>query len=744
MVVWFVTATSTVGAAEVDAAAQPSTAATDRPVAFETDVMAVLSKAGCNAGTCHGNLNGKGGLYLSLWGHDPSFDYDQLVRSALGRRVNRMDAARSLVLAKATAQIPHEGGRRFETDSVEFRILENWIAQGVVPYQADAAKVIGLEVSPRDEVIWLPQQHLPLQVFALFSDGQRQDVTRLAVYEPSDPLVQVTAEGVVRFQRPGVVTILVRYLDGQMPVRIACRTDQPGFVRPERLTNNLIDTLIFDRLTQLRITPAERCDDHVFVRRLYLDLLGILPTADEAQAFVHDPRPDKRNRLIEHCLHRPEFAAMWALKWSDLLRNEEKTLDATGVEKLHRWLLDAFADDRPLNQIAAELLDSSGSTYDHPPANYWRAHRDPFVRSETTAQVFLGVRLQCAKCHNHPFDRWSQDEYYQWASLFTGIDYEVVDNKRRDSLDKHEFVGDQIVQRIDSEDVTNARTGKPATAKLLGSDVTVSADRIAQLAAWVSAADNPLFVNAQVNRVWFHLMGRGLVEPIDDLRLTNPASHPELLQALSDHFVQSGFRVKSLVRLIVQSETYQLASHGDASQWGDEEQYDDRLYARAVIRRLTAEQILDAQSHVLGLPAPFAGYPAGTRAGEVAGTERVRRRLQAGDEFLRHFGKPERLLACECERSEDATLGQALSLIGSESLNSRLAARENRIGRLLADSPTPEPAIGHLFWTALARPATPQEMQATLILVEQLDDPRAALEDLTWALLNAKELLFRN
>lgn len=720
------------------------TAASSPSAAFETDVMAVLSKASCNAGTCHGNLNGKGGLALSLFGENPLADYDQLVRAAMGRRINRLDADQSLILAKATAQIPHEGGKRFEIDSPEYRILSQWIAGGAAPYQADAAKVLTLQVTPIDEVIWMPEQELALKVNAIFSDGSQRDVTRMAVYEPSDPLVRVTDEGVVRFQQPGSVTVLVRYLDGQLPVRLACRTPQPDFVWPEHNGNNLIDRHIFARLRQLKISPADRCSDHVFIRRLYLDLLGILPTAQEAQAFVADTDPTKRQRLIDRCINRPEFATLWALKWSDLLRNEEKTLDATGVEKLHRWLMESFADDQPLNQIVQQLLTGQGSTYDNPPANYWRALREPFVRSETTAQVFLGVRLQCAKCHNHPFDRWSQDEYYQWASLFTGIDYEIIDNKRRDSLDQHEFVGDQIVKQVDSENVTNVRTRQPAAPKLLGSDQPIQADRLEQLAQWVTADDNSLFVNTQVNRIWFQLMGRGLIEPIDDVRLTNPASHPELMQALSEQFAQNGFSVKSMVRLITQSETYQLASELDQSQWGEAEQYDDRLYARAVIRRLSAEQILDAQSQVLGLPARFSGYPAGTRASEIAGTERVRRKLSSDDEFLRRFGKPERLLACECERTDEATLGQALSLIGSESLHSRLVAPNNRIGRLLDSGATPQEVVDQLFWTALARPASDQERQAVNQLIDELHDPRAALEDLTWALLNAKELLFRN
>ncbi|MEX1039594.1 MAG: DUF1549 and DUF1553 domain-containing protein [Pirellulaceae bacterium] len=715
-------------------------------VTFERDVMAVISKAGCNAGTCHGNLNGKGGFFLSLWGHGPEHDYRQLVRSADGRRINRMVPEESLALLKATAQIPHEGGKRFDLDSPEYEILTRWITAGVPAYDAEAPKVTELEITPTDAVLWHPQQELQLNVQAKFSDGTTRDVTRLSVYEPNDPLVQVTNEGVVQFDQPGVVTVLVRYLDGQLPVRLAYRPAREEFTWSEPPANNFVDEEVFQRLKQLKINPAPLAEDHVFLRRIYLDLLGVLPTAEEAKAFVEDDASDKREKLIEQLLDRPEFAAMWALKWSDLVRNEEKTLDAKGVELLHGWMKESFAADKPINEFVRELISSKGSTYDNPPANYWRAHREPFVRAETTAQVFLGVRLQCAKCHNHPFDRWSQDEYYQWSSLFSGIDYEIVKNERRDKLDKHEFVGEQIVKFVadaEGKGVKNARTGKPAEPKFLGSDDSIEEERLEHLARWISDPENRMFAEAQTNRIWYHLMGLGLVEPVDDLRLTNPASHPQLLEKLTDELIENNFSLKHLVRTIVSSRTYQLSSDLDEASLGGQH-YDDQLYAKAVVRRLAAEQLLDAQSHVLGLPASFEGYSAGTRAGEIAGVERVRRKLSDGDQFLRLFGKPERLLACECERSDEATLGQALSLVGGQSLNERLQRDDNRIGQLLSAGESPEQVIDTMFWTALARSPTEKETNTTLELIKATDDPRTVLEDLTWALLNAKELIFRN
>ena len=719
----------------------PSVFATDQSeVTFARDVMAVLSKAGCNAGTCHGNVNGKGGFFLSLRGQNPEFDYRQFVQAANGRRINRMQPEQSLAILKATGQIPHQGGKRFDTDSSEFKILTQWIQSGLARYDVTEPKVTRLEVTPTDIVLWSPQRQSQLKVIAHFSDDSHEDVTRLAVYEPNDPLVNVTTEGNVQFDQPGTVTVLVRYLDGQFPVRLAYRPDVTDFVWSNPPKTNFIDEHVFDRLQKLKINPAPLADDHVFLRRVSLDLLGILPTAEEAIQFVNDKSPQKREQLVDELLSRPEFAAMWALKWSDLIRNEEKQLDAKGVELLHAWIKENFENDRPIDEFVSELIAARGSTYKNPPANYWRAHREPFVRAETTAQVFLGVRLKCAKCHNHPFDHWSQDEYYEWSSLFSGIDYEVVENKRRDRLDKHEFVGEQLVKvKADIEDVKNARTGKPASPKFLGSVDKVEKDRLIHLSRWLTSEDNRMFAAAQANRIWYHVMGRGLVEPIDDLRDTNPASHPELLKRLTNEFIDNDFSLKSLVRTIVLSRTYQLSSELKK----DVPNYDERLFARAVIKRLSAEQILDAQSHVLGIPAKFEGYEKGTRAGEIAGVERVRRELNDGDQFLRLFGKPERLLACECERSDQPTLGQALSLVGGESLNERLTHPQNRIGKFL-DEKTNSEAIEHLFWTALTRPPTPAEHKRTLALIESTNNPRLVLEDLTWALLNAKELIFRN
>jgi hypothetical protein len=728
------------------AARQPCQADPPPPlevIAFERDVMAVLSKAGCNAGTCHGNLNGKGGFFLSLRGQDPAADWQELVASADGRRINRIDPARSLILLKATAEVPHGGGRRFGRDDPEWAVLEQWIREAAEGPHAETAQVAELLVEPADVVVSGERADVPLAVTARFSDGTTRDVTRMAVYEPSDPLVEVTADGVVGFGKPGLATVTVRYLRGQVVARVAVvpprAEDAFTWQGPEPA--NLIDDEVFARLKQLGVSPAPPASDLVFLRRIFLDLLGLLPTPEEAKAFEADPSSTKREQLVDRLLERPEWADVWAGIWGDLLRVEEKTLDAKGVEVFHEWMRQSFAEGKPLDVFVREIVAARGSTYSVPPTNFWRAHREPIIRGETTAQVFLGARIGCAKCHNHPFDRWLQDEYHDWAAVFTGIDYEIVKNERKDDLDKHEFVGEQIVELKDVEERKNPRTGQAATPRLLGEEGYPEGDRLESLAAWLTSPANRRFARSQVNRIWFHCMGRGLVEPVDDLRDTNPASHPELLERLTDHFIASGHDVRGLVRLICTSQTYCLASqHPESGPLVD----DPRLYARAIVRRRSAERILDAQVAALGVAARFEGYEQGTRAGEVAGVERVRRKTADGDEFLRLFGKPERLLACECERSNEPTLSQALTLVGGPGLHDRLASDANRVTQLLSADRSPEQIVEELFWATLVRPPTADEKAAAIAAFHAAATPREAAEDLAWALVNAKELLFRN
>jgi hypothetical protein len=746
------------------------------PVSFRNDVMAVLSKAGCNSGPCHGNQNGKAGFKLSLRGEDAEFDLQALTRDMFARRVNPNDPDQSLLLLKATTQMAHEGGLRFRPDSPEYTMLRRWIADGAGDDSASAPKLTRLEVSPTNRILIEPVKEAQLRARAFFSDGTERDVTSLAVYEPASTSLKVSHDGLATCDVPVETTVLVRYLDRHVSVRLAFIPARPGFVWRKTPAHNFIDDHVFAKLQSLRLNASALCTDSEFIRRAYLDLLGLLPTADEARAFVEDQRAagilpaekggprsgagrssadsagkmpaarlTKRARLIDALLERPEFAEFWALKWSDVLRNEEKVLDRKGVQAYYQWIRRSLAENKPLDQFVRELVSARGSTYQNPPANFYRANRDAVTRAEATAQLFLGTRLQCAKCHNHPFDRWTQTDYYDWADVFARIDYKILENNRRDGLDKHEFIGEQIVYLAREGDVTNPCTGKPATPRFLGEVDTASrlaaleTDHLASLARWLTAQPN--FARSQVNWVWFQLLGRGIVDPIDDFRPTNPASHPALLDELAADFAKHKFDVRHLIRLIMTSRTYQLSSE-PAGDNGD----DVINFSHALPRRLSAEQLLDTQHQVLGVPAKFTGYPAGLRAAQLPGGSPVRRnevRMAGSEKFLAMFGKPARLLACECERSSETTLVQTFQLISSPEINALLTNEDNRLTALLASGQSNAGMVDELYWTALSRPPTARESATAVKLLDDATNKRVALEDIAWALLNAKEFVLR-
>lgn len=711
---------------------------------FRRDVMAVLSRAGCNLGACHGNLNGKGGLKLSLRGEDPATDFKTLFRQLDGRRVNLLEPAASLILQKPAGQLAHQGGVRFPRDSAEYRILHDWIAAGAPGPIPKEPKLVRLEVSPTETVVNAPQDSVQLEIQAVFADGRRRNVRELAVYELTDNLAEVTSDGLVQRLGLGETTILVRYLQLQVPVRIAFLPSSPTLEWQAPPASNRLDELTFDRLQTLQLTPSQPCDDSTYLRRSYLDLLGLLPTVDEARAFLQDQAPDKREQLVERLLTRPEFAEQWALKWSDLLRNEEKVLDTKGVDYFYEWLRKNFAQNRPLSELVKELVTADGGTYENPPANYYRAMRDPFTRGETTARLFLGVRLQCARCHNHPFDSWTQDDYYNWSSVFARIDYEIPDNKRKDKFDKNEFIGQQIVKLKTEGEVKNARTNKDATPRLLGAKKPLESERerLQLLGEWLTSTDNKRFAENQANLIWYHLLGRGLVEPIDDFRATNPAVHPQLLEQLTSELIRSEFDLRALVRTIMASQVYQFSSVGNASNVQDV-----RNFSRTVPQRLSAEKLLDAQCHVLSVPADFNGYPLGTRAGQIRGVERERSRDKkpsTADRFLKTFGKPDRLLACECERSGETTLKQAFVLLGDEGLEERLADKNNRLAKLAESDQSNEQVIAELYFVALLREPNAAELEAAKKLLEQHENRFNGLQDLAWALFNSKEFIFRH
>jgi hypothetical protein len=712
-------------------------------ISFRNDVMAVLSRAGCNAGACHGNLNGKGGLKLSLRGQDPAADFATLTRDMLARRADPANPPESLLLKKPTGQIPHEGGVRFPVLGIEYSVLREWIAGGCRPDPENLPRPVRLDVTPPAAILFAPANRVKFTAVAHFSDGTQRDVTPLATFE-------LTAVGVAKMlpnneavkQQDGELVVLVRYLDLQVPVRLAFLPARPVPDLSAVPLNNEIDRLALAHWRELRLRPSELCSDSVFIRRAYLDACGIMPTADEVRAFLANRSPNKRAKLIDELLTRPEFAEYWAQKWSDLLRNEEKSLDKKGVQVFYRWIKGSIAADTPLNEFAREILAGRGSTYAHPEANFYRALRDPYSRAESVAQVFLGLRVSCAKCHNHPFDRWTQDDYHRFAALFAQIDYRVLSNTKRDRLDKHEFVGEQIVY-TDTEKELHHPRGGDAVPKFLGAktpDLSGRADRIGALADWVASPENPFFAKAQANRIWFHLLGRGLVDPNDDFRTSNPPTNPELLDHLSQQFAANGYRLKPLVRYIMNSRVYQLASTSNETNAKD-----DTYFSRALIQPLEAEQLLDALTGVFDVPVKFPNYPEGLRAGAVPAPPQSGRRApkSMATRFLKVFGKPDRLLTCECERSEDPGMLQAFQLITGELVHSLLTDPNNRIGQLLASGRSDGELLDEFYLRALARYPTETERVRLLAYLSGAKDRRAAWEDVVWGLVNAKEFLLR-
>lgn len=718
-------------------------AATAQTVSFRNDVMPVLSKAGCNAGTCHGNATGKGGFRLSLRGDDPDADYQAIARELSGRRLDLATPSSSLLLAKASMQIGHGGGLRFRSDSRHFAVIREWIAAGAILEAPDSAPhLTDLIATPSEHIGALPEASVQLQTTAVFSDGSRRYVTGLAVYEPSSQAVDVATNGLVTADRATEVTIAVRFLGMQTPVRLAFIEPRGDFSWNPPPVANEIDRLVFGRLHALQIHPSKLCGDETFLRRAFLDLAGHVPTADESRAFVADSDPSKRARLIDDLLERPDFAEFWAIKWSDLLRNEERTLDRKGVANLHAWLRNAHADNVPLDDLVRKLLSARGSTYANPAANYYRALRTPDKRAEAAAQVFLGLRLQCAKCHNHPFDRWTQNDYYSWANVFSQVDYKVLENNRLDSNDKHEFDGEQIVFCRDDAAFKDPRSGAPRPPMLLAATDPLADDenRLTAVAEWMTSPDNPWFARMQANRIFAHLMGRGLVDPVDDVRVTNPAVYPDVLDWLADEFVAHGFDQRHAIRTVMNSSLYQLSAEPN-----DTNQDDDAHFARALIRRLSAEQLLDSIMQATGANVAFNGYPVGTRARQIAGIAAIHPRRQGpspADRFLTQFGKPRREQSCDCERSDASTLAQTFELISGPLIDDLLSRSGNRIDQLLTAELSDEAVIEELYWSTLSRPPGEAEQAAALQHL-QSGDRRAACEDLLWSLINSAEFLLR-
>jgi len=701
---------------------------------YSRDIAPVLSKAGCNMGACHAQQYGQGGFKVSVFGSDQRADRASIVRDRLQRRSNFVDPARSLFLLKPTLGVPHGGGRRLKTGSVDYQILVAWLKNAAPGPLQDAPRPVRLEVTPRQRVgeAGFRQQ---LRVDAVYSDESVRDVTSWAKYDSMDEaILDVTSTGLVSTLDAGQAPVMIRF-EGQAAVSMFVVPYQKSFELADWKSNNFIDELAAVKFQQLGIQPSPLCDDATFVRRAFLDSIGTLPTSEQVLAFLNSDSPEKRRDLVDELLgltgdpdrdiHNDSYAAFWTLKWSDLIRN---TSNGGGVElamwSMHNWMKEVFRTNRPFDQVVSELVTAKGSVYSSGPANYFRIFRNSTELTEATAQLFLGVRLECAKCHHHPFEKYTQGDYYGFSAFFSR-----VGTKRSEEFGL--FGGESVVIVKSSGEVSHPKTGqrlKPTP--LEGEPLDHPLDRRIALAEWLAAKDNRLFARNIANRYVHNLLGRGLVEPVDDMRSTNPATNPELLDALADHFVDSGFDLKQLIRSVMVSRLYQLSSDPTAGNARD-----SRFYSHFNVKRLSAEVMLDSIDHATGSQTKFRNLPLGTRAIELPDAEYP-------NYFLNTFAKPRRASICECERSPDQNLSQTLHILNGDTVTTKLADKSGRIAQLLAGKKSEKSIVEELYLAALCRLPRPEEVAVAREFVASSENPQAGYQDLLWALLCSKKFLF--
>ncbi|MDX2035649.1 MAG: DUF1549 and DUF1553 domain-containing protein [Isosphaeraceae bacterium] len=703
--------------------------AVDRPVHFASEVVPILGKFGCNSGGCHGKATGQNGFRLSLLGFDPRFDHDAIVHESRGRRIVVGSPGAGLLLLKPTGRLPHGGGKKFEVGSPEYRTIERWIAQGARFASGRERVLTKLEVAPARRTTASGAHH-QLRVVATFDDGEVADVTRLAQYQSNaEDLAVVDAAGRVEAgSGVGEAAIMARFGDRVAVARVVVPHARPDRDWAEPASDNLIDPHVFRKLRELGLRPSEPCTDAEFIRRASLDLRGMLPTSAEVAAFEADSAPRKRERLVDRYLDGPEYADYFAMKWSAILRNKRNFGDQSmnGSFAFHAWIRQAIAENLPYDEFVARIVAARGDAAHNPAVVWYRQVNTLESRVDDTAQLFLGMRIQCARCHHHPFERWSQADYYGFASLFSRIGVKPG----LDPLTPRIYL-------LAAGMSNNPATGRTEPPKPLGApafeNLPPDRDPRVELASWMRRADNPFFAPALVNRYWKHFFGRGLVEPEDDMRSSNPPSNPELLDALAADFVAHRFDLRRLVRHIATSKAYDRSSLPNESNAEDR-----RNFARFYARRLPAEVLLDAVDVVAGTTENFRGLPKGFRAVQLPDDG-------FDSQFLDTFGRPKRESVCECERSDEANLSQTLLLLNSGEIQSKLANRSGRATRFAEDTRSDAEKVDELYRIAYGREPLSEERA---ICVELLDKRRAegllrqGYEDLIWTLINTKEFLF--
>lgn len=701
--------------------------AAEPKIDFSNDIQPILTKQGCNQGACHGAQHGKGGLKLSLRGFDDRSDYYELVKSAEGRRVLLSDPTLSLILTKPTLDVPHKGGKRLEVGSWAYDTLIQWMEQGA-PGPSDKDKKLKQLIATPEELVLSPGDEAVVEAKAIYSDGTEEYISHKASFDSnSEGVASVTPDGLITAKGKGETAIMVRFRE-QVAI---CRVVIP-YGKAQGLENfarhNYIDDLWVQKWEKIGLSPTTTSTDAEFFRRIHLDTIGTLPDPKEVEAFLASSDPDKRNKAIDAVLQRPEYVDFWSYKWGDLLRNNRNDLQEKGMWSFHNWIRASFRENKPMDQFVSELITAVGSPYQNGPANFYKVGNNSTDWAENAAQVFLGVRLQCARCHHHPFENYSQSDFYGMVAFFARVG-------TKSSQEFGIFGRDTVIYTRDSGDVRHPRTGELMKPTPLGAEpVDDPLDRRRALARWLSDKNNLALAHNLVNRYWGYYMGRGLVDPIDDIRSTNPPSSPEVFDALAKDLVEHNYDIKHLLRTIMRSHVYQLSSQIPAENTVDS---DNKYFTHYTVKRMTAEQLLDAIDFACGTQEKFNQLPAGYRAISLPDAN-------VSSKFLDAFGRPKREMTCECERSDMPNMTQALQLMTGNLLNRKVFDSQGRVAQLVkAKTPVPE-AIHTLYMHTVSRPPKKEELDRAVALVQEAPSAKEGLEDLLWTLLNTREFQFNH
>lgn len=719
---------ATVGAKVVKMPLEVKGAKIDRPISFRLDVMPVFLRTGCNQGGCHGAARGKDGFRLSLFGFDPAGDYDRITREMVGRRVNLAIPEESTLLEKSIGAVPHTGNDAFQKDTPYYAAILEWIQNGALNDKPDVATPTGVEIFPKESVLEGKGSTQQITVRATYSDGTDRDVTNLVLFTSNnDPTATVTKNGLVTSGEKGEAFVLARFNVFSIVSQVLVIPDNLKYERPKLAEANYIDKLVNDKLDKLRIYPSAIADDQEFVRRLYIDLIGLYPTPEEVRSFIADTHPDKRTQLVDALLQRKEFTDMWVMKWAELLQirsglNNNRPPFYKNALLYYNWLSERIAKNQPLNEIVVDILSATGGTVSNPPVNYFQMETDPLKVVENIAQVFMGMRIQCAQCHNHPFDRWTMNDYYGFQAF-------IMQVGRKNTDDPQEVV----VYNSKGGEARHFLTKAVMKPKFLGGaepELKPGDDRRAVMAKWLASPENPYFARNISNILWAHFFGPGIVDPVDDVRISNPPSNPELLTELSNRLQGYNYDFRKLIRDIVTSMSYQRTSQTNESNVSDQ-----RNFAHAMVRRVRAEVLLDGISRITEVPNKFQGLPVGARAVQIADGA-------VSNYFLTTFGRAKRESVCSCEVKMEPTLSQALHLMNGDSVNERIRTGKV-VPRLIEAGKSANEIVQELYLRAFGRTPLPKEWDAVnKALAEGADAKQAVLEDLFWALLNSKEFYF--